>query len=168
MKTKYTTSSIILFAIAFFCPSPGTYAGISQGSETNTKNGNNALQNNTTGTDNSAYGVEALFSNTTGSLNTATGWSALGNNTIGTGNIALGAGAGHNLDGDNNIDIGNDGVSGDANTIRIGNPVTSVYNDVPNPTGRTTRTTHPANTDTYIAGIFGSTTSMGMPVYVDS
>jgi hypothetical protein len=43
------------------------------------------------------------------------------NNTVGGGNIGLGANAGINLTtGDNNIDIGNVGVAGESNTIRIG------------------------------------------------
>ena len=91
MKTKYLTSFIIVFAIALFCASPATYGGIAQGSETNTKNGNNALQNNTTGVDNSAYGVQALFSNTTGTDNTGIGFQALYSNTIGTFHTAVGS-----------------------------------------------------------------------------
>jgi hypothetical protein len=80
MKTKYITSFIVVFAIALFCATPATYGGVSQGSDTNTKNGNNALQNDTTGMDNSAYGVQALFSNTTGSDSTAIGFEALFSN----------------------------------------------------------------------------------------
>jgi len=61
------------------------------------------------------------LSNTTGSSNTASGVNALEQNTTGNGNIALGASAGINLTtGNNNIDIGNVGVAGDANKIRIG------------------------------------------------
>jgi len=137
----------------------------------NTATGRIALTSNTIGFRNTGDGDGALASNTIGSLNTATGWAALGNNTIGSGNIALGPGAGHNLDtGDNNIDIGNDGNPGESNTIRIGNPVASVYGDVPNPDGRTTRTPHPANTATFIAGIRGTTTGNAdaLPVVIDS
>ena len=137
----------------------------------NTATGRIALTSNTTGSRNTGDGDAALASNTKGFLNTATGWAALGNNTIGTGNIALGPGAGHNLDtGDNNIDIGNDGNPGESNTIRIGNPVASVYNDIPNPDGRTTRTVHPPNTTTFIAGIRGATTvnADALPVVIDS
>jgi hypothetical protein len=48
-------------------------------------------------------------------------YSALSSNTTGGGNIALGSQAGINLTaGDNNIDIGNEGVAGEAATIRIG------------------------------------------------
>jgi hypothetical protein len=75
---------------------------------------------------------------------------ALVNNTIGKHNIALGSEAGFNLDtGDNNIDIGNKGNPGEANTIRIGG--------------------YPATqTATFIAGIFGAATASGIPVFVDS
>ena len=42
-------------------------------------------------------------------------------NTTGSGNIALGVYAGSILTiGNNNIDIGNQGVAGESNTIRIG------------------------------------------------
>lgn len=71
---------ILTFGLMLLCTSQATYAAIAQGSESNTKNGNNALQNNTTGTNNSAYGVQALFSNTTGVQNTAIGAQALYNN----------------------------------------------------------------------------------------
>jgi hypothetical protein len=49
------------------------------------------------------------------------GFNALVSNTTGVFNIALGRGAGRNLTrGNNNIDIGNVGVAGESNTIRIG------------------------------------------------
>jgi Chaperone of endosialidase len=104
----------------------------------NTANGYQALFSNSAGFDNTADGFQALFSNTTGQANTATGEFALaGNtsggfntavgedalvkNTTGIGNIALGAEAGANLTtGNSNIDIGNFGVAGESNTIRIG------------------------------------------------
>jgi hypothetical protein len=87
----------------------------------NTAIGGGALFSNTTGDDNTASGLSALASSTTGGFNTAMGAGALLNNTIGSNNIALGADAGQNLTtGDYNIDIGNAGVAGEANTIRIG------------------------------------------------
>jgi hypothetical protein len=104
----------------------------------NTANGRTALYNNTTGSANTATGVNALYFNTIGYSNTATGLNALGynsegyyntaiglsalfSNTTGHDNIALGFEAGLNLTtGSNNIDIGNAGVAGDSNTIRIG------------------------------------------------
>src|SRR5207249_4051057 len=63
--------------------------------------------------------------------------------------IALGANAGQNLTtGDNNIDIGNAGVAGESNTIRIG----------------TVRT----HANTFIAGISGVTVAGGVGVIIDS
>jgi uncharacterized coiled-coil protein SlyX len=111
---------------------------VSIGGNKCTADGWEALFSNTIGQDNIAIGDSALFSNTTGGGNVSTGDSALGHNTIatrtrppvflallnnttGSGNIAPGASAGKNLTtGSNNIDIGNIGVAGKANTIRIG------------------------------------------------
>ena len=87
----------------------------------NTAIGANALQQNTTGTNNTGIGVHAIYGNTTGDNNTAIGLDALIQNTTGSNNIALGYSAGQNLTtGGNNIDIGNLGVAGDFKTIRIG------------------------------------------------
>jgi hypothetical protein len=73
----------------------------------------------------------------------------------------LGVGAGENLTTeDNNIDIGNLGVAGDANTIRIGEP-TAV-------TDPAFGETLPAHTATFIAGIYGTTASGGTAVYINS
>jgi len=102
----------------------------------NTAVGLSALRVNTTGNENTATGADALDSNTTGAANTANGVVALFNNTTGSFNIALGFAAGITLTtGDHNIDIGNVGVAGEANTIRIGNS---------------------NQTATYIAGISGA------------
>ena len=71
------------------------------------------------------------------------------NNTTGTSNIALGFNAGFNLTtGSNNIDIGNAGVAGESNTIRIGTAGTQ--------------------TNTFIAGISGVTVAGGVAVIVDA
>src|SRR5439155_184868 len=87
------------------------------------------------GNQNTAVGFEALRSNNASS-NTAVGYLSL-TRCKGNSNIALGDSAGINIkQTDNNIDIGNTGVVGDSNTIRIGNE------------------THTA---TYIAGISGAT-----------
>jgi len=108
-----------------------------------------ALRFNTTGSSNTGDGRAALRNNTTGSANTAVGFHALFNNN-GNRNIAIGRRAGDLLDiGDDNIEIGNEGNAGEADTIRLGDP--AVQNA------------------TYIAGIFGSSTiAPGMPVYVDA
>jgi hypothetical protein len=120
----------------------------------NTAIGGHALKSNTTGGSNTAAGTVALFSNTTGAFNTATGvgalgtnqtggdntaagFNALGSNQTGGSNIAIGRNAGINLTtGDDNIDIFDPGVEGESNTIRIG--------------------TQGTQTDTFIAGIFGT------------
>ena len=130
----------------------------------NTANGDSALYHNTTGGGNTATGFAALQFNQTGSNNTADGFGALGgngsNNTAvgasalgfnsGSGNIALGYFAGFSLTtGNNNIDIGNQGVALEADTIRIGDEGTQ--------------------TATFIAGIYGVNEG-GTPlaVYVNS
>ena len=83
--------------------------------------GQSALAHNTSGSANSADGVDALFANTSGSDNAAVGENSLKANTSGSNNAALGPGAGQNLTtGSNNIDIANDGLAAEANTIRIG------------------------------------------------
>ncbi len=112
----------------------------------NTATGAGALSANTSSFLNTAYGFNALFAGTTGAFNTAIGSFALENNTS-SGNIALGVSAGANLTtGDNNIDIGNEGVAAESGTIRIGD----------------------AQTATFIAGISGQTASGGVAVYVNS
>lgn len=101
----------------------------------NTATGSGALIANTIGDGNTADGVGALASNTTGGNNTAIGQFGLAANTTGCFNVALGDLAGLNLTGSNNIDIGNTGVRGESNTIRIGSQET--------------------HTGTFIAGISG-------------
>jgi hypothetical protein len=114
----------------------------------NTANGAAALQNNTSDA-NTANGAGALAKNTTGDSNTADGYRALTTNTTGADNIALGYYAGSNLTtGSDNIDIGNSGVAGESNTIRIGEQGTQAA--------------------TYVAGIYGVTTSGGAAVYINA
>jgi hypothetical protein len=87
----------------------------------NTASGDGALFSNTTGNTNTASGDGALFYNTTGSNNTVSGENALETNTTGSNNIAVGFQAGLALTtGSYNIDIGNVGVAGESNVIRIG------------------------------------------------
>ena len=94
----------------------------------NTANGFWALVNNINGSQNTADGNQALGDNTSGSYNTADGVLALLGNRSGSNNIALGYEAGYNLTtGSSNIDIGNLGVAGEANIIRIGTGQTSTY-----------------------------------------
>jgi hypothetical protein len=111
-----------------------------------------ALQSNTTGSDNTAIGTLALNKSTTGSDNTVIGLEALENNTTGGSNIAIGYQAGLSVAAGNshNIEIGNAGSSADSGAIRIG-------------TGGT-------QTSSYIAGIYGvKLPTAGQPlVCVDS
>ena len=107
-----------------------------------------ALQSNL-GEANTAIGANALQSNEDTDFNTACGFAALQHNTTGFSNIALGATAGQNLTtGSDNIDIGNAGVAGESNTIRIG-----------------TVGTH---ANTFIAGISGVTVAGGVGVIINS
>lgn len=115
----------------------------------NTANGYFSLWRNTTGFQNTAIGRYSLLNNTTGKNNTANGAWALAGNSTGSYNIALGFQAGGSITtGGNNIDIGNRGVAGDANTIRIGTTGTQ--------------------TNAYIAGISGATVPTGAAVIVDA
>jgi hypothetical protein len=113
----------------------------------NTASGWGALFANTSGNSNTAAGMGALTDNTAGVSNTALGFYALDHNTTGNNNIAAGYQAGFYLTGNNNIDIGNVGVAGESNTIRIG-----------------TKGTQNA---TVIAGIYGTSVS-GANVVVSS
>jgi hypothetical protein len=124
----------------------------------NTAVGGGTLASNTIGNENTATGRHALNLNTGGSYNAADGEYALGSSTSASQNTALGYGAGYHLTtGGNNIDIGNLGVAGEANTIRIGNPVNTVYPD---------GITHLAQTKTYIAGF--TTAVTGSTVVVNT
>ena len=114
----------------------------------NTAVGSWVLRHNV-GYANTAIGNVSLYSNTTGNYNTAIGESVLRTNTTGSNNTALGIGAGEGLDtGNDNIYIGMyvTPASGDeSKTIRI---------------GRT-------QSQTFIAGINGSTSTGGVAVYVN-
>src|SRR5204863_5760477 len=69
-------------------------------------------------------------------------------NKTGAFNIALGDSAGFNTTGKNNIDIGNEGVAGESNTIRVGAVGTQ--------------------TTTFVAGISGVTVAGGVGVVIDT
>ncbi len=99
------------------------------GGSANTANGASSLFNNKTGGNNTANGFQALYFNKTGINNTADGVSTLQDIPTGTNNTALGFYAGANFTGieSSNIDIGNPGVVGDNNTIRIGSGQTQTY-----------------------------------------
>jgi hypothetical protein len=126
----------------------GAEALVNNTASNNTAIGYQALNNNRTAANNTATGANALLNNRTGNFNTANGGNALSNNTSGSSNIAVGINAGRMLTtGSNNIDIGNVGVAGESNKIRIG-----------------TRTIH---TDTFIAGIFGAPVINGTQVFIN-
>jgi hypothetical protein len=95
----------------------------------NTADGRHALVSNVDGNDNTASGYLALSANTNGGQNTAVGASALSGNPSGSNNIALGYKAGNTfgLGESSNIDIGNLGVGGDNNIIRIGSGQTNTF-----------------------------------------
>src|SRR5262249_48261577 len=126
----------------------GAFALFSNTGSSNTATGDTALFSNTTGTQNTAIGATALYNNKTGSSNTAVGSDALRHNPSGSNNIALGFQAGFNLNANNNIDIGNKGVTGDAGTIRIGTIGTQM--------------------NAYVAGISGATVPTGVAVIIDT
>jgi hypothetical protein len=131
----------------------------------NTAVGDRALESNTSGISNIAIGALAMQANTSslfsvavgvGALmanqttgNTAVGHLTLSSNTTGSENTAVGYQAGMNLTtGDSNIDIGNAGVAGESNTIRIG--------------------TQGVQTGAFIAGISGTTLPNGAAVVIDT
>ena len=130
------------------------FAGMEAGNSTmtgsdNTGIGSSALVNNTSGDNNVAIGPNALHGNQGGSYNVGVGSHALFNNQTGSRNTALGYTAGYSVaNGSDNIHIYHSGYASDSGVIRIGVQGTQ--------------------TSTYIAGIFGSTASSGVPVYVNS
>jgi hypothetical protein len=112
----------------------------------NTAVGSEALSLNTTGYWNVGVGASALSANLSGIGNSALGQGALSQSTLGSYNIAIGLNAGASITGSNDIAIGNSGVSGESDVIRIG-----------------TEGTHTA---TYIAGINRSPLTHGAAVAV--
>jgi hypothetical protein len=122
---------------------------ISTNGSDNTAIGSQTLQATTTSFDNAAFGSGALSRTTTGSDNTAIGSDALLNNKTGSNNIAIGfnAGSDYTANESSNIDIGNQGVQFENNTIRIG--------------------TQGIQTNTFIAGVFGTTAASGVEVFVN-
>jgi hypothetical protein len=114
----------------------------------NTATGVGALANNGKGETNTATGLHALYNNA-GNDNTAVGAYALQDSGTGSGNIGIGVEAGFYITtGSNNIEIGNQGATADADTIRIG--------------------TEGTQTATYIAGIFNTTVTGGCTVVAAS
>ena len=138
----------------------------------NTFIGATAGSANTTGGFNTFIGVVAGYTNATGRYNTFIGHEAGLNNTTGNYNTSLGIGAGGNDNGSNNIMIGVD--AGDYNTtgnndIYIGNLGSSSGNESSAiRIGGDTGYGYGSQTATYIAGIYGSNSSSGILVYINS
>jgi hypothetical protein len=114
----------------------------------NTVMGYDALMNNSTDSGNTAIGMYAATNTITG-WNTALGFEALYGNQTGIYNIAIGYYAGGvPASGSNNIHIGNQGLTKDNATIRIGTQGTQKF--------------------TQIAGIYDSKVVGGRAVVVDA
>lgn len=79
------------------------------------------------GNDNSAFGLDAVQANMTGTGNSGFGYQALIGNLSGSFNIGIGYGAGSALLLSSNIDIGNFGLAGDVQVIRIGSGQLTTY-----------------------------------------
>ena len=131
----------------------------------NTAIGFHALFTTTTGISNTATGESALFGNTTGDFNTATGDVALFSNTTGGQNTAYGDGAlFFNTTGNNNIALGvlagTNLTAGDDN-IDIGN------GGVAGDSGKIRIGTKAVQKRAFIAGISGSAVT-GSAVVVDT
>jgi len=141
----------------------------------NTALGAVALFSNTTGSDNTAAGFEALFSNTTGYGNTATGIEALDSNTTGYNNIAIGTKALlHNTTGFYNTAVGQEALAncttGSYNMALgpgAGENVISAHNVICIGMGISAGGANVSNS-CYIGNIFGSTSSNGAAVLVNS
>jgi hypothetical protein len=123
--------------------------------ELNTSTGDQSLKFGTSADQNCAYGNLSLNALTTGSLNSGYGLATLSFLLTGASNLALGAGSGNNYTSSesSNILVGNPGVNGESNVIRIGVQGTS-----------------PGEQNTaYMAGIYGSSIgSTNSPVFIDN
>ena len=131
----------------------------------NTFTGLDAGYGNTTGVGNTFYGGETGEGNFTGSDNTFYGGAA-GYQNNGSYNTFIGNFAGYNnTTGDQDIYIGNLGASSgtESNALRLGFPYSTDSSTCgfsqPPPCGQNV---------TYIAGIYGSTSSGGIPVYINA
>jgi hypothetical protein len=146
----------------------GAFAGYNNTSYWNTFSGYDAGYSNTTGSGNTFTGYEAGLSNTTGSSNTFEGQGAGASNLNGSSNTFLGPYAGYNnLTGGSNTFVGagagNNNLTGNYD-IYIGNAGPSSQNE-----SNAIRIGDPSNQrSAYFAGIYNSTSSSGVPVYINS
>jgi len=131
-----------------------TFSGVGSGFS-NTTGSNNTFSGSAAGYHNNAGSFNAFFgsnagSSNAGSNNTFVGEEAGSNNTTGSNNTFVGYQAGvDKTTGSNNVYIANYGsFSGESSAMRIGNPS--------------------YQTTTYIVGIYGATSSGGIPVYINS
>jgi hypothetical protein len=129
MKTEIrnSISGLLLIPLVLACfallPSVQATPDPADPGGANTADGDNALQNRTTGEFNTAFGTNALFSLTTGSNNGAQGNSALFSLTTGNGNSAVGSIALRFLTiGNQNVAIGNTSL----NNVTTGSRNTAV------------------------------------------
>ena len=167
----------------------GRYAGANNTGDLNLFVGEDTGYSNTSGTGNTFLGVEAGYSNDSGNdnvylgfqsglasvgnnnvylgpsvayggypgdsgnNNTYVGYAVAYNNTTGSNNNYLGYMAGfNNGTGSSNIYLGSQGASGESNVIRIG----------------TQGSSDGQQNSTFIAGIYGATSSSGVPVFINS
>ena len=142
MKTRIPPVLIALTLVCFAL-SPQARAVCQEGCDltnSNTFLGNDALLNNTTGSDNTAIGNNALVDNTTGDLNTAIGPSALHSNTTANANTAIGHLALQlNTTGSNNTGTGAEALN--HNTIGSGNTAMGLLALVSNTIGNSNTAT---------------------------
>jgi Chaperone of endosialidase len=156
----------------------GTFALFNSTASRNTAIGRKALFNNTTGDENTAVGTSgfgggpALFNNTTGRFNTAVGGAALSSNTDGNDNTAIGSGAlDGNVHGSENTAVGlnalvtatgsnNVALGSNAGNQAVGSDNVYIGYNMQGSAGE-------SNT-CYIKSIFGQTSSLGSPVFIDA
>ncbi len=100
----------------------GAFNGGNFSGSGNTSIGGSSMNVHSSGSNNTSLGAFSLFYKTTGSNNTSLGSSALQNITTGSTNIGIGQSSGNSYttSESNNIVIGNSGVIGESQVIRIG------------------------------------------------
>ena len=131
----------------------GSMSGNNTGIDS-TSVGANALAVDSNSAFNSAFGQQALNALSSGAFNQAFGEEAGRNLQTGSNDLLLGylAGASYTGSESSNIDIGNGGVTGDNNVIRIGTPGTGAGQQ----------------DQTFLAGVYGATVTSGATVLVNS
>lgn len=148
----------------FLGNSAGDYA-VTMTGQRNIALGRQALTVLTSGDDNTMVGDLSGLHVSTGSTNTALGSTSLGALTTGDGNLGLGAAAGgvYTVESDN-VCIGNIGVIGDANIIRLGTDGSGAGEQTDCYIAGTTHITrHLAMPDTNVGGTVGIITFGGFP-----